>query len=92
MVHIGARGDMVLIGTDGDIAIGAATDILTRGSMIHGMEDGTTLGITAVSMTHGTMVDIMEDITAGMALTTVTISTAAGMTHFITITDTVLAT
>ena len=94
LVHIG-DGDTNLIGTDGDTAIGAATDILTLGSMIHGTEDGTTLGIMEVFMTHGTMADSMEDITAvtmvGMVHTTATTSTTAGMTHITTITDTALA-
>ena len=69
---------MVHIGAGGDTAIGAATDILTLGSTIHGtMEVFMTHGITAAT----------TDITAGTAHITAIISITDGTTHTTTIMD-----
>ena len=62
---------MVHIGAGGDTAIGAATDILTLGSTIHGTME--------VFITHG--------ITAGTAHITAIISITGGTTHTTTIMD-----
>ena len=80
IVHIGVPGHTVHIGTDGDIATGAATDILTLGTMTHGItEDGTMVD----GMTRGTTEDTMD----GIALTTAITSTTDGTTHITIITD-----
>ena len=71
------------IGTDGDTATGAATDISILGSMTHGItEDGTTEECMILGIMEATMV-----ITDGTVLTTVITFITDGMTHTITITD-----
>ena len=71
-VHIGVHGDLGHIGTDGDTATGAATDILTLGTMTHGitedgiMEDGiahiTTITSTMDGTTHTTTIMDMAQV------------------------------
>ena len=78
------------IGTDGDTAIGAATDISTHGITIHIITDqvgttepvGMTLGTTEDTMA-GTTLGIMEAITDGITLGRFTCITA-GITRTIT--------
>lgn len=94
IVHTTVLGDIAHIGTDGDTATGAATDISILGTMTHGitedgtMADGMTHGTTEDGTTHGTTEDIMD----GTVHTTAIISIMDGMIHFITTTDLDMAT
>ena len=90
-VHFTVHGDIVLIGTDGGSAIGAATDISTHGIITHIItvpagtleEAGMTLG-TMVAIMDGMILGTMEATTAGITLGRFTCTTV-GTTHTITI-------